>query len=395
MPDFTAAIADLLPELVALRHDFHQHPELCFQERRTSARVVEELERIGGLRLRTGLAETGVVAVLNSGRPGPCVALRADMDALPLTEANDCAYRSRHEGRMHGCGHDGHLACLLGAARVLAACAGELPGKVKFIFQPAEEGGAGGQRMVEEGALDDPPVDAIFALHGWPETEFGHVLTGTGPVMAATGLFDLILTGKGTHAAYPHLGDDLVLAAAQITNALQALASRFNDPVEPVVVSVTSIHTGEAYNVLPDSAKLIGTVRALSTAGARRLEEQLRRTVEAMAAGFGIKAEVRFFGSYPATVNDARAAGLVGAVATEWLGAERVHADPPPTMGGEDFAYYAERVPAAFWRLGLRPPDAVDYPQLHHPEFDFRDDALPIGTEMHCRLAHRFLNQGW
>ena len=393
MPDYDAKIESLLPELVAFRRDLHMHPELGYEETRTAGRLVEALEKISGLDVRAGIAKTGIVATLNADRGGPCVALRADMDALPLTEANEFEHRSQNEGKMHACGHDGHMACLLGAARVLAESADELPGVVKFIFQPAEEGGAGGRRMVEAGVLTNPTVDAAFALHGWPSARLGSIITGTGPVLAAATAFSIHLAGQGAHAAYPHEGTDLILASAHIINALQAIPARFTCPVEPVVVSITSIQAGAASNVLPDRCRMLGTTRAMDQAVHEQTKDHIRQAVDSVASLFGITATVSYDEAYPALVNDAMAAELVADAAVQWLGSECVQTDPPPTMGGEDFSFFAEEVPSAFWRLGLCPPDRDDYPRLHSPNFDFVDEVIPIGVGLHCRIAERFLRQ--
>ncbi|RJP33844.1 MAG: amidohydrolase [Phycisphaerales bacterium] len=389
------AIADvlepMLPELVALRHDLHMHPELGFEEHRTAARVLEHLRRTGGLDIRTNVAGTGIVATLNKGKPGPCVALRADMDALPIQEENTFEHRSRHEERMHACGHDGHTACLVGAARVLASMADELPGAVKFIFQPAEEGGGGGERMIAEGALDDPPVDAAFALHGWPEIRQGQVIVGAGPILAATSTFDIELTGSGGHAAYPHQTQDLIVAAAHLVTAAQALASRLSDPVEPVAVSITGVQMGTAYNVLPARGRLFGTLRAMSVDTNHRLRDGLKRIAETTAAMFGAAAAFDWHPGYPPTINDPALAEAATRAAREVFGADGVISDSHPSMGGEDFSYFGQRVPAVMVRLGVCPPDRTTYPKLHHPRYDFPDAAIPLGAALHCRLAVEFL----
>jgi len=273
-------IAELLPDLIEFRHDLHMHPELAFQERRTSARLMERLSEIPGLSIRNGIADTGIVATLNVDKPGPCVALRADMDALPIQEANTFPYRSQHEGVMHACGHDGHTTCLLGAAQILARCADKLPGKVKFIFQPGEEHGAGGKVMVEEGALEDPIVDAAYALHGWPQTEVGSIVIGAGPILSAATAFEIELRGEGTHAAYPHMGTDIILAASHLISAMQAVRTRFVNPLEPVVVSITSFRAGNTHNVLPERGKLLGTVRTLT----QETHEQVFAHLERLAS---------------------------------------------------------------------------------------------------------------
>lgn len=380
-----------LDELVQLRHGLHAQPELAYQESRTAARILDELGKIPNLKVRSGVAGTGIVATLNRDREGPCVALRAELDALPIEEVTSAPYRSTCPGTMHACGHDGHMTCLVGAARVLSAHAEELPGPVKFIFQPAEEGGAGAARMIEAGALDDPKVGAIFALHGWPEVPLGAIAIGTGPVMAGTNTFDLIVRGPGTHAAYPHHGADVIAAAAQIVTNLQAIPSRRIDPVEPAVVSICQLSAGRTYNVLPPECLMKGTIRALRPSTIDALREQLRQLAERVAAGFGAEADFTVREAYPPLVNHPQCAALVGQVGTELLGAPHVVLDPPPSLGAEDFAYYAQQVPAAFYRLGLGSGDVCRSPGLHNPSFDFNDAAIPLGVAMHCGVAYRFL----
>lgn len=394
MTRFKRDIQDILPDLVALRHDLHMHPELGYEEHRTSARIVEELEKIPGLSLRTGMAETGIVATLNADKPGRCLALRADIDALPIHEGNTFEHHSRTPGRMHACGHDGHTVCLIGTAKVLARHAEQLPGAVKFIFQPAEESGAGGQRMIADGALLEPTVDAAFALHSWPDAPLGSIVVGSGPILAAADAFVIELSGKGTHAAYPHNGTDVILTASHIVTALQAIVARTTNPIEPVVVSIGAIHAGEAHNVLPDRCRMLGTARTLNPLTRAGVKDAIWRTVESIAMAFGVRAEVRYTESYPPLINDARAARIVADVGRELLGSDNVNINPPPTLGGEDFAFYADVIPVAMWRLGLRPLDRDDYPKLHHPHFDFCDEAIPIAVHLHCHVAQQFLERG-
>ncbi len=389
MNPFHATIDRIRGKLIEFRHDLHAHPELAFEEHRTSARVVEELKKLPGLKIETGIAGTGVVATLNAGKPGKCVALRGDMDCLPIEEQNTFAYKSKHAGRMHACGHDGHTTCLLGAAMVLSEHADKLPGRVKFVFQPAEEGGGGGGIMVKQGILEG--VDAAFALHGWPETKVGTVGSGAGPMLAATAEFDIEIRGRQAHAAYPQASRDPIVAAAYIVTALQTVVARSSPPLEPVVVSVCRMHGGTAYNIIPETATLAGTVRCYSTEMQRRTFEALSRVVESTAAAFGCQANVTIKEGYPAMVNDADCVALVNQVAADLLGPDNVEKDPPRSLGGEDFAYFAEKVPSGFWRLGVCPADRDDYPKLHQPLYDFNDDAIPIGVAMHCEIARRFL----
>ena len=389
--DFCELARSIAGPLIELRHDLHSHPELGFAEHRTAGAVLERLGAIPNWRVRTGLGGTGLVAVLNAGHDGPCVGLRADMDALPIQEATGRPYASTAQGRMHACGHDGHIACLVGAAAVLSKVAADLPGKVKLIFQPAEEGGGGASKMIEHGALDDPKVDALFGLHGWPDVPLGSIAIASGPVMAGTRSFDLIVRGKGTHAAYPHLGTDVIAAASQIVTDLQAIRSRRVDPIEPLVISICQMTAGETYNVLPEVCTMKGTIRALSGSTLESAWEQVQQLASATAAGFGADVSFHVRDAYPPLVNDARCTALVEEVGRSLLGPRQVVTDPPASMGGEDFAYYCQRVPAALFRLGLRPPDTDAYPALHNPHYDFNDDAIPIGVALHCGLAHRFL----
>jgi len=395
MPDFAGTIQTVLDDLVSLRHELHAHPELGYEEAWTSARLLKDLETIGQLELNTGVAGTGIVAILNKDKAGPCVALRGDMDALPIQEENDVDYRSQIGGRMHACGHDGHMTCLMGAAKVLARHAGELPGAVKFLFQPAEEGGGGGRKMVEAGVLRDPDVHAAFALHGWPENKLGDIAVGPGATLAAATAFEITVTGPGAHAAFPHKGSDVILAASQLVTRLQAIVSRMTDPVQPAVVSVCAMHAGEAHNVLPGACRMLGTIRSLDQPTQDRVVERLRGFVASSAADLGASAELKIVQSYPVLVNDGPATRLVADAARDMVGAEHVDAEPPACMGGEDFSFIAREVPSSFWRLGVCPPDRDDYPQLHQPMYDFPDAAIPIGVELHCRTAHRFLTGGF
>lgn len=392
--DIRALIDDVVPQITTLRHELHAHPELAYEEVETSRRVREALERIPRLAIRTGLAGTGIVATLNADKPGRCVALRADMDALPITEETGLFYASKHAGRMHACGHDGHTACLVGAAIVLARIADELPGRVKFIFQPAEESGGGGERMCREGALDDPKVDAVFALHGWPTLPIGRVGVRRGPVLAATNPWKLTVHGRGTHAAYPHRGIDPIVVACQIVGAWQTIVSRRTSPTDSVVVTVGQFHAGTADNIIPPAATLSGTIRSLTPETRAAAVAQVREIAEHVAQAHGARAEIEIREGYPALINDDRAAEHVEQTARAVLGPEQLECSEPPSLGGEDFAYYAQRVPAAFWRLGVRDPASPEMPGLHHPKYDFADRALPIGIRMHCEIARRFLAGG-
>ncbi len=392
MLDFHPIINDLLPEIIAFRHDLHAHPELAYAEERTSRKVLAVLRELPGMRIQEGLAGgTGIIATLNADKPGPCVLLRADMDALPILELNEVEYRSTIDGRMHACGHDGHTACLLGAARVLARCADRLPGKVKFCFQPAEEDGAGGERMIQEGILENPHVDAAFAFHGWPDVPVGQVVSVPGAILAAAAPFDVVFTGKGGHAAYPHKAADVVVAAAQFVTDLQAIRTRLINPLDPVVISVCQIEGGFAHNVIPETCLVRGTIRALNVAAQASAKELLHRFLRSTAANFDVHADLQFAADYPPLVNDAGCAKLVAEVAAGVLGMDKVRTTYPPSMGGEDFAFFSQRVPSAMFRVGLQPAGAIDYPGLHNPRFNFNDDAIPAAVAMFCGIAEQYL----
>ncbi len=375
--------------IVAIRRELHEYPELGYQEIRTSRLVREKLEELG-IPYRHPVAETGVVATLGTGA-APCVALRADMDALPITEEADVPFRSRVEGRMHACGHDCHTAMLLGAARLLKAREAELGGTVKLLFQPAEEGGAGGSRMCEAGVLAEPRVERVFGLHVWPFLPTGSVGGRAGTFLAATACLDITIHGRGGHAAIPQLAIDPVITAAKVVCELQTIISREMDPLDSGVVSVTTIHGGEAHNVIPPSVHLRGTLRALTTDGVRFLKERVREIATHVAAANRCEAHVEFPGNdYPPTVNEAGAWSVARQLGEDLLGAGSVQ-ELAPVMGGEDFAYYAERVPGCFVALGVRNEEQGAVFSVHHPRFKADEEALPIGSALHAAFALRSL----
>jgi amidohydrolase len=389
-----ALAAEELPRLVAIRHDLHMHPEVGYEEVRTSQVIAREL-RDAGVRHVTGLAGgTGILAHLPAPA-GECVGLRADIDALPIHErAPGRAHASRTPGRMHACGHDGHVAVMLGTARVLARLAAEatLPRPVTLVFQPAEEGGAGGKRMVEDGALDGsrlgPRVTSIHALHGWPELPLGTVATRVGPIMAASDRFQVTVEGAGAHAAWPHRAHDPVVCAAAIVTALQSIVARNVDPLDAAVVSVTVLQAGDAFNVIPERVVIKGTQRSLSESTRALVERRIAEVAEGVARAHGCRATVDIQRNYPVTVNDAGAVAEFERVARESLGADRVRTLAAPVMGGEDFAFYGPHARSCYWALGLAPGGAP-YPPLHAPDFDFNDDAIATGVEVMCALAVR------
>jgi amidohydrolase len=370
--------------LVATRRDLHEHPELGVEERRTSGIVAERLGALG-YKVTTGVGKTGVVGVRGSG--GRCVMLRADMDALPVEELNQVPYRSTHPGRMHACGHDGHVAIGLEVARRLAGAA--LPGTLKFAFQPAEELSDGAQAMIKEGVLDAPHVDAAFGLHLWNDLPAGTIGIMAGPMMASVDEFEIAILGRGGHAAAPHQTIDPVLVAAHVVTGLQSLVSRRRNPFEEGVVSVTQVNAGHAFNVIPGRADLRGTVR---TFGGRFFEQAPRLvedTVKGIAAAFGAMAEVRFRRMTGPTVNDPAMAELMRGVAAELVGAKNVK-DGVRTMGGEDMSFYLRQVPGCFAFVGSAVPGQTASPH-HSPTFDIDEAALPIGAELLARTAVRYL----
>lgn len=379
---FDPDISNLIPEMTAWRRDFHAHPETAYQEHRTSARIADLLRGFG-CEVTTGLAGTGVVGSLK-GNSTRALMFRADMDALAMAEEeSDRPHRSQSEGKMHGCGHDGHMAMLLGAAKILARRKGEGP-TLHFLFQPAEENEAGAKRLVEEGLFRRFPVQSVFGLHNWPGLPAGEMAVRPGPMMASCDLIEIELRGKGAHAAMPHLGQDVVLAAAHLVTALQALVSRETDPLDSAVVSITRIQAGQTWNVLPSSALLQGTVRALKPETQDRLERRLREIVDRMAAAFGVTARFSYDRRYPPTINSAAESDLAFQAAQAVVGKTGVHADLPPSMGAEDFAFLLREKPGAYAWLGTGKAGAAN---LHHPAYDFNDEALAIGASWWIELA--------
>lgn len=382
-------IARRLPEIVTLRHDLHQHPEIRFEEEWTSNRIAACLAQ-GGIPHTRGYAKgTGIVAELRGDGPR-IVALRADIDALEIQEETGLPYASRIPGRMHACGHDGHTACLLGAALTLAEVRERLPGTVRFIFQPAEEQAAGGRFMVEEGALDE--ADAVFALHGWPTLPQGQIAVGDGRIMASADFFRIDVAGRGGHGADPRNCIDPVVAAAHITTALQTIVSREVDPWDAAVISVARIHGGSASNIIPSDAWMEGTFRALNPETRARLAEAIERVARHTARALGAEAAVQFGeAGYPPVINDPGMAALVRDTVASEMDPAAIAPVTHPYMYAEDFAFYLQETPGAFIFLGCRRPGDADPHPLHSPRYDFNDDALPTGIEMFCRVAVRAL----
>ncbi len=377
------SIAALEEEMTAWRRDFHMHPELAYQETRTAGIVADKLES-WGIEVKRGVGRTGVVGVIRGAGDGPSIGLRADMDALPIDEANDTAWKSQNPGVMHACGHDGHTTMLLGAAKYLAETR-NFAGTVNVIFQPAEEGFAGAQAMIDDGLFRDFPCDQIYGLHNWPQMPAGTVSAVTGPIMAAADKFDIKVKGKGAHGAMPHHGVDPIVIGSQIVTALQSLVSRSNDPMDTAVISVTMFKAGAAYNVIPDEATLSGTVRTFDGRVQDRIEAGMKAIAQGVAQGMGGLAEIDYRRGYPATVNHERQTELAASVAAGVVGQENVRRDVQPTMGAEDFSFMLNETPGCYLWLGQG--GGASDANVHHPQYDFNDKVLPIGASLLARLV--------
>lgn len=390
MPLLNRAV-ELQPEIAAWRHELHMNPELMFDTHKTSAFVADKLKSFGCDDVVTGIGRTGVVGVIKGRHgKGPAVGLRSDMDALPIIEETGLAYASKVPGRMHACGHDGHMAMLLGAARHLCETR-NFRGSVAVIFQPAEEGGAGGLEMVKDGLMERFGIQSVYGLHNWPGLPVGQFALRPGALMAAMDVFSITIRGKGGHAALPHLTIDPIFIGSQIISALQGIASRNADPLESVVVSVTQFNAGEAHNVIPQSAKLIGTVRSLKRELRELAMTNLRRTAEGVAAALGGEAVVsdEQVLPYPVTFNHARETGVAAAAARNVAGEKSVNDNYPPDMGAEDFSFMLEARPGAMIFMGNG-----DSAFCHHPAFDFNDAAIPYGISYWVHLAETVLGRG-
>jgi amidohydrolase len=379
--------ADFQDDIVAWRHEFHRHPEILYDVQRTAASVADKLRAFGVDEVTTGIGRTGVVGVIrgrgNGG--GRVIGLRADMDALPIKEATGKPYASTIDGRMHACGHDGHTAMLLGAARYLAETR-NFDGTAVVIFQPAEEGGGGGKAMVEDGLIDRWGIEEVYGMHNMPGVPVGEFAIRPGPIMAATDEFTIEISGVGGHAARPHATVDPVVVGAAIVQALQTVVSRSVDPVKSAVVSVTKFHVGEAHNIIAETAKLGGTTRTLEPAIRDLAERRIRQIVEGTAEAYGARARIDYVRNYPVTRNHPEATAFAAAVAREVAGTGRVDAEAEPLMGGEDFSYMLEERPGAFIFVGNG-----DSAGLHNPAYDFNDAVIPIGCSYWVRLVETAL----
>ncbi len=386
-------LSDWHGELTAFRRDLHAHPELGFEERRTAARVAEALRVAGVDEVHEGVARTGVVGIVH-GRGGRdagarAIGLRADMDALPLVEENEFAWRSASRGLMHGCGHDGHTTMLVGAARYLAETR-RFDGRAVLIFQPGEEGFAGAKAMIDAGLFDRFPVDAVYAMHNWPALPAGTIGINPGPMMAAADRIEIVVQGRGGHGAHPHLAIDPVLVAAHIITAAQSLVSRNVNPMDQAVLSLCSMQAGElgAYSVIPREARLVGTVRSFRREVQDMMEERLGRLVESVALGFGATARLKYQRSYPATINSEREAQFAADVAAALVGEARVVRQLVPSMGAEDFSFMLQVRPGAYLRLGQGGEGSCF---LHNSRYDFNDAVLPLGAALYAALVEQAL----
>jgi len=383
-------IAEFHRDMTAWRRDIHAHPETAFEEQRTADIVAARLAEFG-IQVHRGLAGTGVVGTLQGrGKQGAgrAIALRADLDALHIPEANGFAHKSTHRGKMHACGHDGHTAMLLGAARYLAETR-NFEGTVHFIFQPAEENEGGGRVMIEQGLFERFPVDSVFGMHNWPALPAGKFAVRPGPMMAAFDTYEINVVGRGSHAAMPHEGIDPILAAAHLVTALQSIPSRNVSPLDAAVVSVTQFHGGDAWNVIPDSVSLRGTCRSFKPAVQDAVEAGVRRVAEGVCQALGAKMTLRYERRYPPTVNSPAETEFAAGVAAEIAGADKVDRDVTPTMGAEDFAFMLQAKPGCYIFIGGG-GTGRDAP-LHNPHYDFNDDVLPIGASYWARLVERNL----
>lgn len=384
--DIKPRIDSLTPEFIGWRRHLHAHPELAFEEKETAAFIAAKLREFG-LEVKEGIGGTGVVGVLRRGN-GPMVGLRADIDALPIMEATGLSYASQTQGKMHACGHDGHTTMLLGAARVLS----EMPpenGSIAFIFQPAEENEGGGKAMVEDGLFRDFPASSVYGMHNWPGLPAGQFAVHTGPVMAAFDTFEMIVEGQGSHGAMPHQGIDPIAVSMQLYQAWQLIVSRSVSPTDAAVISVTQIHAGDTWNVVPNAVTLRGTVRTLRPETRDMIEQRMRERAEHICRAFGAKAHFHYLRRYPATINTAAEAETARLTAAD-TGNAAVLTGLAPSMASEDFSYMLNEKPGAYIWLGNGP--AEDGHNLHSPRYDFNDAVLPTGVEYWVRLAHRVLS---
>jgi hippurate hydrolase len=385
-------------ELQQIRRDIHAHPELCYEEQRTADVVAARLTE-WGIPIVRGMGVTGVVGIIKNGNSGRAIGLRADMDALPMQELNSFEHASRHAGKMHACGHDGHTAMLLGAARHLSRNR-NFDGTVYLIFQPAEEGGGGARRMIEDGLFEQFPMDAVYGMHNWPGIPMGNFGVVSGPMMASSNEFRVVVKGKGAHAAQPHRGVDPVMVAVQIAQAWQTIVSREKNPLDTAVLSITQIHAGSATNVIPDEAVMAGTVRTFTTDVLDLIERRMNEIASGVAAGFNASVDFGFKRNYPPLVNHPAQTAFAIEAMKAVVGSDKVDADVEPTMGAEDFAYMLQAKPGCYVFIGNGEGDhraaghGLGPCQLHNASYDFNDQLLPIGASYWVRLVEMSLPVG-
>ncbi len=386
-----AFLNDLAPDMIRWRRALHAHPQTAFEETFASDMVAQQLERLG-MEVHRGLATTGVVGVLEGGLPSrggiQHVGLRADMDALDIAEQNEFEHKSQFPGKMHACGHDGHTAMLLGAATYLARTR-RFSGIAHFIFQPAEENEGGGRVMIEEGLFERFPCDAVFGLHNMPGLRVGKFAVRPGPIMAAFDVFEAEIRGRGTHAAMPHMGVDPIVAAGHVITALQTIVSRGVSPLDRAVVSVTQVQAGDTWNVLPETARIRGTVRTFREPVQQKIENDLRRLIQGVCEALGAEVSVRYQRRYPATINSPDQSEWAAMAAADVVGDQNVLRDPPPGMGSEDFAFMLQRRPGSYAWIGNGP--TTQDCRLHSPRYDFNDEILPLGDSYWAKLVENVL----
>ena len=377
-------------ELVNIRRHLHENPELGFEEVATAQYIADYLAGLG-LEVTSQVAKTGVVALLRGARPGKTVAIRADMDALPIQELNEVPYKSKHPGKMHACGHDAHVAAAIGAARILWELRDQINGNVKFIFQPAEEAPGGAEPMIAAGVLENPAVDAIIGGHVWGGLESGIIEVMSGPTMASSDIIRLKIIGKGGHAAQPHTTIDPIVIASEIVGALQKLVSRQTDPFESVVISICSFHAGDVFNVIPHSAYLEGAVRTLNNELRQELPHKIEKIIRGITEPYGATYELDYYLGYPVTVNDPGVTETVRKAAVSVLGADKVRVAARASMGGEDYAYFLNKVPGTYIRIGTRNPEKGICQEMHHPRFDIDEAVLELTPVVYAQAAFDLL----
>lgn len=386
MVDIRQLVSEDKQLIINTRRDLHKIPEIGYTEEKTSVYVADYLSRLG-MDVQTGIAQFGVVGLLATDKPGPTLMIRADMDALPLKEETGLAFASTHEGVMHACGHDAHMAMALGAATVLARIKKDLKGTIKFVFQPAEEGPGGAKPMIDAGVMENPKVDYAIGCHLWPEITEGTIGVRTGPFLAAMDRFDLKIIGKGGHGAMPHLCIDALEVGTQVVNALQRISSRHLNPLEPAVVTVGSFHAGTAFNIIPGEAEMSGTTRTFNLDIWDTWEQRLEKVIGGVCESMNAEFELKFAKGYPPTINDESISEVVRRCAANVVGRERV-VRPDQSMGGEDMSYFLQKSKGCFFALGV---GREGYASVHNPKFNFNEEVLPLGVETHCRAALELL----